>query len=113
MLLSELLITHARGEIDREAEDAMMAVAVAVEEQEKVGTVTLELKFSKQAGRIMVVAVVKPKAPLTPSEAALYFVGPNGLQKDDPRQFVFDGMKGLPDDAPAKAVDPETGEVQA
>jgi len=113
MLLSELLITQARGEIDREAGHAITQVATAVSDLEKAGSVTLELKFSMQAGRVMVVGVVKPKAPVAPSKAALYFVGKDGLTKDDPRQFTFDGMKTLEPDGAPRSVDPETGEVES
>lgn len=111
MLLSELLITHARGDLDRQAEHAIREVAEAVNDLDKVGVVTLKLKFDKTGGRIMVAGTVESKIPLPPAEAGLYFVGDDGLQKDDPKQFAFEGMKGLMDDAPPKAVDPETGEV--
>ena len=113
MLLSELLISHARGDLDRQAERAIAAVADSVNTLEKVGVVTLKLKFHKTGGRIMVTGVVDHKSPLPPAEAALYFVNENGgLQKDDPRQFAFEGMKGLLDEGPPKAVDPDTGEVK-
>lgn len=113
MLLSELLLTHARGDLDRQAAGAIEEVAGAVDNLDKVGTVTIKLKFSKTGGRIMLAGTVEGKAPLPPAEAALYFIGEDGLQKDDPRQHVFEGMTGLPDEAPAKRIDPSTGEVLA
>ncbi|MEJ7846264.1 MAG: hypothetical protein WKF93_11535 [Acidimicrobiales bacterium] len=111
MLLSELLITQDRGAIDREAGAALTEVATAVDALDRAGSLTVELKLSKQAGRIVVVANVKPKAPIAPSAAALYFVGDDGLTKDDPKQLTLEGMRRLPEDEAPRTVDADTGEV--
>lgn len=104
---------HARGELDRQLSEAVNEVAGAVALLDKTGKVTLELSFSKTGGRIMVSGQVKAKAPAGDAEAGIYFLGADGLTKDDPMQMRFDDVHQpfIEDDAPPRIVDTDTGEV--
>lgn len=103
MLLSEWVAAHARGQLDREVGDAINEVAQAVILLDKSGSVTLDLKLEKTGGRLLVAGKVKTKTPEADPEAGLYFLGSDGLSKDDPYQMKFEDVRDF---------DPETGELR-
>mgnify|MGYP001557965720 CR=1 FL=1 len=103
MLLSEWIADHARGQLDREAGQAIDTVAQAVMLLDKGGTVTVALRLEKTGGRLLVAGKVAAKAPEADPEAGLYYLGDHGLSKDDPHQLRFDDMREL---------NPDTGRLE-
>lgn len=111
MTFHDWLAQHARGDLDREMGEHLNNVAEAVALLDKAGSVTLTLKVTKTGGRLLVAAKVASKAPEADPEAGLYFLGADGLTKDDPFQEKFDLRPGVTDAPVRRHVDTETGEV--
>lgn len=110
MEFHDWIAQHARGDLDNQMTEALNEVAGAVALLDKDGTVTLKLKVGKTGGRLIVAGKVETKAPEADPEAGLYFLGDDGLTKDDPFQMKWDLKSGV-GDAPVRKVDTETGEV--
>ena len=111
MTFHEWIKQHARGDLDSQMTEALNEVAGAVALLDKKGSVVLKLEVGKTGGRLIVAGKVEVKAPEADPEAGLYFLGDEGLTKDDPFQMKWDLKSGVGDDAPVRRVDAETGEV--
>lgn len=90
MELSTWIKAHIRGELDYEVGDAITQVAQAVLVHGKTGSVTLELKLDKVGGKVQVAGRTKVKIPTGTAEASTWYLGEDGLVKEDPLQGRFD-----------------------
>lgn len=88
--LSEFLAAHCGGTLDREAGAALAALAQDVAYHEKPGTLTVTIRVERKGSRVLVAGHHSAKPPKGDPEAALYFVAPDGLTRDDPHQMTLD-----------------------
>lgn len=100
MLLSEFLADY--GDVDREAGEELANVAALTAALDRKGSLTLKVSFEKKGARVMAVVGTDAKPPRPDAEAGLWFVGQDGLCKDDPGQVRLNLRTGelITPDAP-------------
>jgi hypothetical protein len=78
--------------------DAIRETAAACQTWEKVGTVTLVVKFApNDDGETLVVTPeLKVKAPQAPRRSRTFFLGEDGLRRDNPNQGRLEGFDEEP-----------------
>lgn len=112
MKLSEWIEAHARGDLDEEAGAALVDVSEAVAMHNKPGSVTLTIKVDKNGRMLDTSAEVKAKAPKAAPESSMWFLGEDGLDRQDPLDagvFAPERAHKVGDDG--KVVNVETGEI--
>lgn len=92
MKLSEFLTSYP--EVDREAGQELADIAALVQTLDRKGSMKLDIAVEKTGGRVMVHVGTSTKAPKADPEAGLWFLGPDGLSKDDAYQGRMDPVAG-------------------
>lgn len=87
----DVLRQHGKGALALELSAKLGEVVRAVQTTQKVGTVTLALKFKPyKRGAIEVTHEVKANVPTEPATPSMYFSDEEGrLHRDDPAQMTF------------------------
>ena len=109
---AEFLREHGRGRTHDELGEALHTLVARVKDTGKAGSVSLTVRVEpmKKDDRLLVVSdKIAIKLPEHDRPSGVWFVGKDGnLQRDDPDQLSFDGLREVP---PPPGVDATTGEV--
>lgn len=110
MLLSDWLKSHARGDLDVECGEQLAELGEAVALHRKKGTLSLTITIDQSGRMLETYAETKLKAPQALAESSMWYVGQDGLTKQDPLQdagmFSPENLQERP-----SRVDPKTGEI--
>lgn len=90
---------HNRGAGHRHASEALQRVVAAVQDTGKKGSVVVTVNLEPMKGNddaLLTTVNVVEKIPVTPPKAAVFYAdADHNLQRTDPQQLQFEGLKGV------------------
>lgn len=105
-LFADFIREQAGGRTHEELTKALADVAFAVRETGKRGSITLRIDITPMKGvhgAVQIADVIGVKEPQKERPAPVFFVTESGrVQKDDPQQPTFEGLREVPATAPVE-----------
>ncbi|AOJ09627.1 hypothetical protein [Burkholderia mayonis] len=101
---NDTLVQLRYGELHEELTDAINEVVMKVASTQKAGKITLTLAFkSGKGGQIEIADELKVTLPKEERGSTIMFATPEGnLQREDPRQKTFEGIRSVSDELQAR-----------
>lgn len=96
---ADFLAEHNRGAGHTKASELMQEVVGAVRDTGKKGVLTIKVMIEplkNQEDTLLTVIEVDAKLPVNPPKAAVFYADEdNNLQRNDPNQLQFDGLREI------------------
>lgn len=106
-LFADFIREQANGRTHDELTTALADIALAVRETGKKGSITLTIAINPMkgmTGAVQITDAIKVSKPSKDRPAPVFFVTESGrVQRDDPLQPTFEGLREVPAPATAEA----------